>query len=221
MFANPVELLKTGVPAFLYLVQNNLQYIAVSNMSAATYQVTYVTSKMFATSSVVSLHLGGHRYQLKILSTAVMSVLILRKTITKDQWVALAILTAGVAAVQISSMPSSQVIFVDFLMQIQICSSRLKAQNRCPAAQLNAAPDPNVNLSVGLTATLAACCCSGLAGVYFEKILKKSEVSLWTRNVQLGLYSILIGMVAWSAEVKAAHRSSHRLRTNKFNPRGA
>jgi UDP-sugar transporter A1/2/3 len=40
IFANPVELLKTGVPAFLYLVQNNLQYIAVSNMSAATYQVT-------------------------------------------------------------------------------------------------------------------------------------------------------------------------------------
>jgi len=38
------------------------------------------------------------------------------------------------------------------------------------------APQPNVNLTVGLAATLAACCCSGLAGVYFEKILKKSEV---------------------------------------------
>jgi hypothetical protein len=31
-------------------------------------------------------------------------------------------------------------------------------------------------MTVGLAATLAACCCSGLAGVYFEKILKKSEV---------------------------------------------
>lgn len=42
VFSNPTELIKTGVPAFLYLVQNNLQYIAVSNMSAATYQVTCV-----------------------------------------------------------------------------------------------------------------------------------------------------------------------------------
>ena len=40
------------------------------------------------------------------------------------------------------------------------------------------APQPNVNMTVGLAATLAACCCSGLAGVYFEKILKKSEVGL-------------------------------------------
>ena len=86
--SNPVELIKTGVPAFLYLIQNNLQYIAVSNMSAATYQVTY---------------------QLKILSTAIMSVLILNKAISRTQWIALAILTAGVAAVQISSMPSSKV----------------------------------------------------------------------------------------------------------------
>lgn len=28
-------------------------------------------------------------------------------------------------------------------------------------------------------------------------------MSLWTRNVQLGLYSIVIGLVAWSAEVQA------------------
>ena len=36
--------------------------------------------------------------------------------------------------------------------------------------------------------------------MYFEKILKKSEVSLWTRNVQLGLYSIAIGLVGYYAE---------------------
>eukprot|EP00614_Pseudopedinella_elastica_P008947 CAMPEP_0172609080 /NCGR_PEP_ID=MMETSP1068-20121228/29113_1 /TAXON_ID=35684 /ORGANISM="Pseudopedinella elastica, Strain CCMP716" /LENGTH=329 /DNA_ID=CAMNT_0013412521 /DNA_START=39 /DNA_END=1028 /DNA_ORIENTATION=+ len=152
VFANPAELLKTGVPAFLYLIQNNLQYVAVSNMSAATYQVTY---------------------QLKILSTALMSVLILQKEISRTKWLALGILTTGVAAVQISAMPSGGA----------------------------AAPQPNVDLTVGLAATLAACCCSGLAGVYFEKILKGSKVSLWTRNVQLGLYSIVIGLVGYRMEV--------------------
>lgn len=152
ILSNPLELLKTGVPAFLYLIQNNLQYIAVSNMSAATYQVTY---------------------QLKILSTAVMSVLILNKKISCSKWLALAILTAGVAAVQISSMPSGS----------------------------NTAPQPNINMTVGFAATIAACCCSGLAGVYFERILKKSEVSLWTRNVQLGLYSIVIGLAGYHYEL--------------------
>lgn len=146
VFANPVELLKTGVPAFLYLVQNNLQYIAVSNLHAATYQVTY---------------------QLKILSTALMSVLLLGRTLSSTKWLALTILTGGVACVQLASMDSGS----------------SKHAN-------------NINSTVGLVATLAACCCSGLAGVYFEKILKNgSDVGLWVRNVQLGLYSIAIGLV--------------------------
>lgn len=34
---------------------------------------------------------------------------------------------------------------------------------------------------------------SGLAGVYFEKILKGSEVSVWVRNIQLGIFGTIFG----------------------------
>ena len=35
-------------------------------------------------------------------------------------------------------------------------------------------------------AVLSACCSSGFAGVYFEKILKGTKASIWMRNIQLG-----------------------------------
>lgn len=48
---------------------------------------------------------------------------------------------------------------------------------------------------VGFIAVLCACCSSGFAGVYFEKILKGSQASLWTRNIQLGLFGFLTGIM--------------------------
>jgi len=77
----PIELLKLGLVSFLYVIQNNLLYVAVSNLDAATFQVSY---------------------QLKILTTAVMSVLLLSKVLSKGQWASLVILFVGVALVQVS-----------------------------------------------------------------------------------------------------------------------
>ena len=48
---------------------------------------------------------------------------------------------------------------------------------------------------------------SGLAGVYFEKILKGSDVSVWMRNIQMGLFGMLFGFLTMhlsdGAEVKS------------------
>mmetsp|Transcript_73026 Transcript_73026/g.202580 ORF Transcript_73026/g.202580 Transcript_73026/m.202580 type:complete len:368 (+) Transcript_73026:91-1194(+) len=75
------ESLRTAFPAMLYLVQNNLQYLAVSHLDAPTYAVTYQT---------------------KMVWVAVCSVIFLGKQIERHQWTSLFCLTVGVCMVQVS-----------------------------------------------------------------------------------------------------------------------
>ncbi|PWA17366.1 hypothetical protein CCH79_00011225 [Gambusia affinis] len=75
----PVETMKLAVPAGIYTLQNNLLYVALSNLDAATYQVTY---------------------QLKILTTALFSVSMMGKRLGLYQWLSLLSLMAGVTLVQ-------------------------------------------------------------------------------------------------------------------------
>merc|ERR1712037_985676 len=141
----PLDTLKVCIPSFIYLVQNNLLYVAASNLDVATYQITY---------------------QLKILTTAIFAVLILKRQLIKTQWLSLGFLIIGVAMVQLSDAKESNVNTEN--------QSRIK----------------------GFIAAICACILSGLAGIYFEKILKGSDVSVWMRNVQLSLLSVPFGIGA-------------------------
>ncbi|GBG25962.1 CMP-sialic acid transporter [Hondaea fermentalgiana] len=81
---NP-DIFKLAVPGILYTIQNNLLFIALSNLEAAVYQVTY---------------------QLKILTTAMFSVSMLGRSLSMYQLTALVLLMMGVALVQLASSPA-------------------------------------------------------------------------------------------------------------------
>ncbi|VVC87227.1 UDP-N-acetylglucosamine transporter isoform X2 [Leptidea sinapis] len=110
-------------------------------------------------------------YQLKLLTTAFFAVLVLKRRLKRWQWGALGLLVIGVAFVQLSSTETSTT----------TTSSNLKKQSKL----------------LGFGAALSACFISGFAGIYFEKVLKESDISVWMRNVQLSLLSLPFGTVTY------------------------
>lgn len=141
------EIMLVSVPAFVYTVQNNLLFIALEHLDPTTFQLCY---------------------QGKILTTAVFSVALLRKILSGTQWIALVMLTIGVALTQLS-----------------------KTQEIHPDDTKSTA-----KVFTGFMTVMIAICLSGFAGVYFEKILKKSTSNLWLRNIQLGMTATVLSVGA-------------------------
>ncbi|CAM9330832.1 unnamed protein product [Ectocarpus fasciculatus] len=153
---NPVQYFKMGVPALLYTIQNNLAYVATNSLDGPTYQIIC---------------------QSKIPITALLSVIILGKSLSKRQWVSLAVLTCGVGLVQTSGSDS--------------------------AGKVSNEDETSSNSLIGFASAVMVCVCSGLAGVFFELMIKGSShhkgapaASLWMRNIQLGSFSLLLGVLA-------------------------
>lgn len=158
---------KLSIPAILYVIQNNLQFVAASNLDVATFQVTY---------------------QMKILTTAAFSVILLRKKLSKAKWAALFFLALGVGIVQIqSTAPPKDAVPVP----VTNVDPTVEAVAETVIGQAKHVMNP----LKGFAAVSAACVTSGLAGVYFEMVLKGSQADLWVRNVQLSLFSLLPALV--------------------------
>jgi len=211
---------KMAIPALLYSLQNSLQYIAASNLDASTLQITY---------------------QLKILTTALFSVLLLRRKLTGRKWLSLFMLAIGVTLVQvplsafhsdsatISTHDSSASSWFSESFYNMLGLDAAKALTKRSATYQGIDEDyklynPHLNGTIGLLAVLVACATSGLAGVYFEMVLKdgsspsssqmqigarSSSTGVWIRNTQLSFYSLFpalfIGVIFNDGEEIAKH----------------
>ena len=120
IFGRDSQALPMAVPAILYFIQNNLQYIAVSNLDAATFQVSY---------------------QFKIITTAIFSVIMLKRALSNQKWYSLVLLTAGIALVQFPT------------------SGGAKSNTSGKGQQIGSPV-------LGFLSVVCACILSGLAGVW-------------------------------------------------------
>ena len=163
IFEQPLDFFRILIPSLLYLMQNSMLYIAISNLTAPMFQVTY---------------------QCKLLTTAIVSVVMLQRRYNMKQWICLTVLGLGVAVVVLGASEGGKKV-----------SSSDGGKGDIANAQ---------NLFTGLVAVTIACLCSAFAGVYFEKVLKHSTndggqarapVSMWMRNVQMAFFSICIAMM--------------------------
>lgn len=162
IIGSPTETLKLLIPATLYTIQNNLLFLALSNLDAATYQVTY---------------------QLKILTTALCSVIMMHRRLSLTQWVSLLMLMAGVCLVQMESEAPA--------------SPRVKLEvDSDSSEEMYDEPVKTGNRAAGLLAVLISCLLSGFTGVYFEKLVKSTSQTLWVRSLQLGIFGFLFGLAA-------------------------
>jgi len=143
------ESLKVSLPALLYFVQNSLFYVALTNLAAPVFQVLY---------------------QMKLLTTAVVSVLLLQRAYSASQWASLCTLTLGSTLAIMANYGSSKGeinsnVFIGVIAVIAACF--------CSAFA-----------GVGFEKLLKQDSISRNGSDF-------ALPSLWMRNIQLGVYSVV------------------------------
>ena len=134
------------IPACMYVVQNNLQYVAASNLEPAIFQLLY---------------------QMKLLTTAFFSVLMLGRRLKAMQWGAIALLAAGLSGVGMT-----------------------KGRDAENAPSANFPVGFTAVFAACCTSGFSSVFFERVVKVHRK--LEKKHVSVWARNAQLATFSCLI-----------------------------
>ncbi|VDP78921.1 unnamed protein product [Echinostoma caproni] len=124
---------------------------------------------------------GAICYQLKIFTAALFFRIILKRQLSRTQWFALVLLFIGVSMTPVSDATES--------------SSSSSSSAAAASLSKHEIAAPVMKQLLALASVIAACMCSGFAGVYFEKLLKGSHKSVAVRNIQLAFYGVTAGLL--------------------------
>ncbi|KAJ5949407.1 hypothetical protein N7454_000991 [Penicillium verhagenii] len=157
---------KLAVPAALGVLSNSLQYIALSNMRAATFQVTLQVQ--FLTTAIFGLWVWLWSKCLMPIQSRCPSTMSLRRFTFLAPWRSGKSVKGGSGKLHKRSAT-----YEGIEEDIQTA-------------------DPKFNATIGLLAIIGSALASGCGGVFFEKVLRdsSSHTSMWVRNVQLAIYSV-------------------------------
>nr|XP_009860109.1 CMP-sialic acid transporter-like [Ciona intestinalis] len=127
--------------------------------------------------------------QLKIPFTAMLCVILLGRSLSMQQWLSVLLMFFGTGLIEYYSTTNT-----------------MFGHKDKRAVQTGS----NENFFLGLFAVVLGSLCSAIAGVYFEKIIKSNETSLWVRNFQMYIWSVPMSFIG------AFMNDSHKIQENGF-----
>jgi len=178
---------KMLILALIYAAMNVLSFVALRRIDAAAFTVCA---------------------QLKILTTAFFSVLVLQRHLTWTKWRALLLIVCASVLVSTPAVTSSS---ADCGHDGAVASGGGQPHRRLSlGGGVGGGGDESFETLVGFGAVLLEVTLSGFASIYFEKVIKATNVklSIWDRNFQLAMYSVLfyVGMISYESATNAEYQ---------------
>jgi len=169
MSSNKLEMVKISLPALLYSIQNNLSYVAISNLNPVAYQVIY---------------------QMKILTTALFAYLLMGRRLKTRQLVAISTLVFGIVLVQLSN-------HLSFILSATFTTNNSISKNGATiiksASSLSNHHNHNHNSWFGFIILMFNSITSGFTGVFLEKITFNfgRKRTLWIQSGEFAIFGFI------------------------------
>eukprot|EP01083_Nonionella_stella_P080703 221855_1 len=184
------------IPALIYFVQNTISF----------HVLTYLPANIYTSMT-----------QLKTMTTALFSVLILGTVLSPRKWRAITLLVIGALLVEAGMRPLD-LITAGNSVKSPVTNLMDIDKLRQPSLQGDLDSFSEATMGVedhmtkaedfgfGIFLTLIQVSLSGFAGIYFEKVLKSRstegrQLNVWDRNIQLAFFSLIFALASLQTDV--------------------